>query len=70
MVVEVGRERRKAWEFLMRLIYSGREFAWIYERSAQLVVLDGHERTFAHLGGVARRCVYDNLAAAVRTEDR
>jgi transposase len=23
-------------------------------------------RAFAHLGGVARRCVYDNLAAAVR----
>jgi transposase len=66
VVVEVGGERRKAWEFLMRLMYSGREFAWLYERCDQLAFLDGHVRAFAHLGGVARRCVYDNLAAAVR----
>jgi transposase len=66
VVVEVGGERRKAWEFLMRLMYSGREFAWLYERCDQLAFLDGHVRAFAHLQGVARRCVYDNLAAAVR----
>jgi transposase len=66
VVVEVGGERRKAWEFLLRLMYSGREFAWLYERSDQLAFLDGHVRAFAHLGGVARRCVYDNLTAAVR----
>ena len=64
--MEVGGERRKAWEFLLRLMYSGREFAWLYERCDQLAFLDGHVRAFAHLGGVARRCVYDNLAAAVR----
>lgn len=66
VVVEVGGERRKAWEFLMRMMYSGREFAWLYERCDQLAFLDGHVRAFAHLEGVARRCVYDNLAAAVR----
>jgi transposase len=66
VVVEVGGERRKAWEFLLRLMYSGREFARLYERCDQLAFLDGHVRAFAHLGGVARRCVYDNLAAAVR----
>ncbi len=66
VVVEVGGERRKAWEFLLRLMYSGREFAWLYDRCDQLAFLDGHVRAFAHLGGVARRCVYDNLAAAVR----
>jgi transposase len=65
-VVEVGGERRKAWEFLLRLMYSGREFAWLYERCDQLAFLDGQVRAFAHLDGVARRCVYDNLAAAVR----
>lgn len=42
---------------------SGRES---YERCDQLAFLDGHVRAFAHLDGVARRCVYDNLAAAVR----
>ena len=66
VVVEVGGERRKAWEFLLRLMYSGREFAWLYERCDQLAFLDGHVGAFAHLDGVARRCVYDNLAAAVR----
>jgi hypothetical protein len=48
------------------MMYSGREFAWLYERCDQLAFLDGHVRAFAHLQGVARRCVYDNLAAAVR----
>jgi transposase len=66
VVVEVGGERRKAWKFLLRLMYSGREFAWLYERYDQLAFLDGHVRAFTYLGGVVRRCVYDNLAAAVR----
>jgi transposase len=66
VMVEVGGERRKAWEFLLRLMYSGREFAWLYERCDQLAFLDGHVRAFTYLGGVVRRCVYDNLAAAVR----
>jgi transposase len=66
VVVEVGGQRRKAWEFLMRMMYSGRAFAWLYERCDQLAFLDGHVRAFAHLQGVAGRCVYDNLAAAVR----
>jgi transposase len=66
VVVEVGGERRKAWEFLLRLMYSGREFAWLYERCDQLAFLAGHVQAFAHLGGVARRCVYDNLGLAVR----
>jgi len=66
VVVEVGGERRKAWKFLLRLMYSGREFAWLYERCDQLAFLDGHVRAFAYLEGVVRRCVYDNLAAAVR----
>jgi len=47
-------------------MYSGRKFAWLYERCDQLAFLDGHVRAFAHLGAVAKRCVYDNLAAAVR----
>jgi hypothetical protein len=66
VVVEVDGERRKAWEFLLRLMYSGREYAWLYDRCDQLAFLDGHVRAFAHLNGVARRCVYDNLGLAVR----
>src|SRR6516165_834869 len=65
VVVEVGGEWRKAWEFLLRLMYSGREFAWLYERCDQLAFLDGHVRAFTHLGGVVQRGVYDNLKLAV-----
>jgi hypothetical protein len=32
VTVEVGGERRKAWKFLLRLMYSGRDFVWLYDR--------------------------------------
>src|SRR6516164_8535834 len=32
VLVDVEGTRRKAWFFLVRLMYSGRDFAWIYER--------------------------------------
>ena len=35
---------------LMRLMYSGRDFAWLYPRQDQTCFLDGHVRAFAHLG--------------------
>jgi transposase len=66
VVVEVEGLRRKAWKFLMRLMYSGRDFAWLYDRCDQVAYLDGHVRAFAHFGAVPHRCVYDNLAPAVR----
>jgi transposase len=58
--------RRKAWKFLMRLMYSGRDFVWLYDRCDQLSFLDGHVRGFGHFGGVPRRLAYDNLTAAVK----
>ena len=54
VLVDVDGTRRKAWLFLMRLMYSGRDFAWIYERQDQISFLDGHVRAFAHFGGVYR----------------
>ena len=66
VTVELGGERRKAWKFLMRLMYSGRDFVRLYDRQDQVAFLDGHVRAFAHFGGVPARIVYDNLAAAVR----
>ncbi len=47
-------------------MYSGREFVWLYQDCDTVAFLDGHVRAFAHLGGVPRRCIYDNLPAAVR----
>ena len=66
VTVEVGGERRKAWLFVLHLMYSGRDYAWLYERCNQVAFLDGHVRAFEHLGGIVRRCVYDNLKAAVK----
>ena len=66
VTVEVAGERRKAWKFLMRLMHSGRDFVWLYERQDQLAFLDGHVRAFEHFGGVPARGVYDNLKPAVR----
>ena len=65
VLVDVDGIRRKAWLFLMRLMYSGRDFAWIYERQDQISFLDGHVRAFAHFDGVPARVAYDNLRAAV-----
>ncbi len=61
VLVDVDGTRRKAWLFLMRLMYSGRDFAWIYERQDQISFLDGHVRAFAHFEGVPARVAYDNL---------
>lgn len=66
VTVELGSERVKRWMFVLRLMYSGRDFAWLYERCDQVSFLDGHVRAFAHLGGVPARMVYDNLSPAVK----
>jgi transposase len=36
VTVEEGGQRRKAWKFLLRLTYSGRDFVWLYDRRDQL----------------------------------
>mgnify|MGYP005854156569 CR=1 FL=1 len=66
VTVEEDGTIRKVWKFLMRLMYSGRDFVWLYDRCDQLAFLDGHVRAFAYLGGVPHRAVYDNLTAAVK----
>lgn len=66
MLVDVNGVRRKAHLFLLRLMYSGRDFVWLYDRCDQVSFLDGHVRAFTFFGGVPKRGVYDNLSAAVR----
>jgi transposase len=65
VLVDVAGARRKAWMFLMRLMHSGRDFAWLYDRQDQVSFLDGHVRAFAHVGAVPLRSLYDNLRPAV-----
>ncbi len=65
VLVDLDGQRRNTWMFLLRLMYSGRDVAWIYERQDQISFLDGHVRAFAHLGGVPARIAYDHLRPAV-----
>ena len=43
VTVEVAGERLKAWLFVLRLMYSGRDFGWLYERCNQ-VAFSGRPR--------------------------
>lgn len=65
VLADVADRRQKAWMFVMRLMHSGRDFAWIYPRQDQTCFLDGHVRAFEHFGAVPHRVVYDNLKPAV-----
>jgi hypothetical protein len=64
--VDIEGVRQKAWKFLMRLMYSGRDFAWLYERCNRIAFLDGHVRAFTHFDGIPDRVIYDWLTAAVK----
>jgi transposase len=59
VTVEEGGIVRKAWKFVMRLMYSGRDFVWLYDGCDQLCFLDAHVRAFGFFGAVPRRVVYD-----------
>lgn len=65
VTVRIGGEPTKAWLFLMRMVYSGHDFVWIYPRCDQICFLDAHVRAFAHFGAVPQRIIYDNLKPAV-----
>jgi transposase len=65
VLIDLGGKRQKAWMFVMRLMHSGRDFAWLYTRQDQTSFLDGHVRAFTHFGCVPQRIAYDNLKAAV-----
>jgi transposase len=62
---DVAGKRVKAAMFLLRAMYSGRDFAWLFPRQDQTCFLEGHVRAFEHLGGVLHRLAYDNLRLAV-----
>ena len=64
--VDVDGVRTTAFLFVMRLMYSGRDFACVFPRQDQVCFLEGHVRAFAHFDAVPERAAYDNLKAAVR----
>jgi transposase len=65
VLVDIDGVRRKAWMFVMRLMATGTDFVWLYDRQVQPSFLDGHVRAFTFFGAVPQRIAYDNLKAAV-----
>jgi transposase len=57
VTVEEKGEKKTVWKFVMRLMYGGWDFVWLYERCDRVSFLDGHVRAFQYFGGVPRRCV-------------
>ncbi len=65
VTVEIDGKFQQAWKFVMRLMYSGYDFIWLYHHCDQLAFLDAHVRAFNYFQGTPQRIVYDNLSAAV-----
>lgn len=65
VTVDEDGKRRKAWMFVMRLMYSKRDFALLCESCDALTFADAHVKAFAHFDAVPMRIIYDNLSAAV-----
>lgn len=66
VTVEEQSVRKRVWKFVMRLMYAGWDFVWLYDRCDQVSFLDGHVKAFQYFNGIPRRCIYDNLSSAVR----
>ncbi len=65
MAVMIDQERLVVSVLCLALPHSGAVFALAYPDKSMLSFLDGHIQAFFWLGGVPRRCVYDNLKTAV-----
>ncbi len=59
VTVEVNGACKKVWKFVMRLMYAGWDFTWLYERCDQVSFLDGHVRAFSYFNGSPARCIYE-----------
>jgi transposase len=63
--VEVGGIQQVVKVAHVRLSYSRAFLLVAYPRESQEMVFDAHARAFAHLGGVPRRGIYDNMKTAI-----
>lgn len=55
----------KVYGFVCILAYSRYLFVHFYPRSSLEFFLDGHIRSYTEIGGIPRRCRYDNLKSVV-----
>src|SRR5260370_37171411 len=52
VLVQLAGAMVKVWMFVMRLMHSGPDFAWLYTRQDHTRFLHRHVHAFAHLGFV------------------
>ena len=51
VTVDIGGQRQTAWKFLLRLPFSGKDFAWTYKGCNQIAFLDWSRARVRVLGG-------------------
>jgi len=65
VVAIIGGVKTTVQAFVCALPYSGAVCAFVYPDKTMLSFLDGHVKAMGWLGGVSKRCIYDNLRTAV-----
>lgn len=65
VVAIIGGAKTTVQVFVCALPYSGAVCAFVYPDKAMLSFLHGHVRVMEWLGGVCKRCIYDNVKTAV-----
>jgi transposase len=65
MVAYIGETRTQTSVFCSALPHSGAIFAGVYPDKSSLCFSHAHVKAFEFFGGVAPRCIYDNLKTAV-----
>jgi transposase len=63
--VDVAGERQQVAVFVLSLPYCDAVYCQVFPRECSEVFLEGHQRAFAHFGGVPQRISYDNTKVAV-----
>ncbi|WP_010681017.1 IS21 family transposase [Acetivibrio cellulolyticus] len=53
--------------FVAAFPYSGYIVGFVYPDKSMISFLDAHIRTFEHICGIPRQCIYDNLRTAVKS---
>ena len=65
VIAVIGGVKTKVQVFVCALPYSGAVCAFVYPNRTMLSFLHGHVKAMEWMGGVSKRCVYDNLKTAV-----
>ena len=69
-LVEDGRNRHRIWVFVMTLGWSRACYVELVRRADTAAFIQCHANAFEYLGGVPRRCLYDNAKVVTLGQGR